>query len=231
SWEKCEGENILKSHRTGCVHKICPSLARIDDKVITDIKTFAEFFKNPSMDSFWDEHFSTLKEEEENWDQDEEQRDVLDAILQKTANRAEGAEATTTDIQDLLSELNISKPSNHKPVQIGKISKKHSSNTTTTTTPGTFVMLDMDKYADEWPQVAKILTVISTTETEIRWYKGAKTSTWSPATRRVKGSRGGKTEPFIEIINNNVIWFSGFSLTPSGHLPKQVREEVDAHVD
>lgn len=91
------------------------------------------------------------------------------------------------------------------------------------------ILLDESKYADEWPQIAKVLD-IQNDEVIIQWFKGSKKSAWRPATRRVGEQRGGKTEPYIENVNRINVWYIGFSLTSTGNLPKHVKDALDAYL-
>lgn len=92
------------------------------------------------------------------------------------------------------------------------------------------VLLYLEKYSHEWPQVAKVLD-IKEDVLELHWYKGSKTTSWSPATIRVKGCKGGKVMPFTENVTKSSVWLSGFQLTSSGLLPKYVREQMDIEWD
>uniref|UniRef100_A0A8W8MK57 DUF7869 domain-containing protein n=1 Tax=Magallana gigas TaxID=29159 RepID=A0A8W8MK57_MAGGI len=52
-----------------------------------------------------------------------------------------------------------------------------------------FVLVDIPKYAGDWPQVCCILS-IDCQHVTLRWYNGSKTTAWTPCTRLVKGARG-----------------------------------------
>lgn len=88
---------------------------------------------------------------------------------------------------------------------------------------GDMCLVDLAKYAGEWPQVGK---VIATTEKNctVHWYRGAKTSSWVPCTRPTK--ERGKREDFLESVSRDAIWLTGFRLTPSGNLPKQIKDRI-----
>ena len=52
-----------------------------------------------------------------------------------------------------------------------------------------FVLVDIPKYAGEWPQLCKIVSICDDADT-VRWYKGSKTTAWTPCTRRTPGGAG-----------------------------------------
>uniref|UniRef100_K1PE89 DUF7869 domain-containing protein n=1 Tax=Magallana gigas TaxID=29159 RepID=K1PE89_MAGGI len=52
-----------------------------------------------------------------------------------------------------------------------------------------FVLVDIPKYAGDWLQVCCILS-IDCQHVTVRWYKGSKTTAWTPCTRRGKDARG-----------------------------------------
>lgn len=111
------------------------------------------------------------------------------------------------------------------PVIIGKACGPR--NSTQEVQVDDFVLVDIPKYAGEWPQVCCILG-IDCQHVTVRWYKGSKTTAWTPCTRRVKGARG-KTEPWTETVSRSQIWTSGFALTPSGLLPKKIRDDLEVY--
>ncbi|KAH3748463.1 uncharacterized protein LOC127861194 [Dreissena polymorpha] len=226
TWNVCEGNFLLKSCPSGPVSQIAPSLERIDDKVINDMQTFASFYKDNAMANYWDKYFNELKEIEDSWM--DEPVHILDLLMQK---RRQEDTAASDDLSDLLGIAKIDDPI--PPVIIGnkKAAAASAAPAKETIKEGFFVLLDWAKYADEWPQLAKVINIVSPAEVEIHWYKGAKTTAWTPASRRMKGCKGGKTEPFVETVNTNVIWCRGFSLTPSGHLPKHIKDQVDVYFD
>lgn len=67
---------------------------------------------------------------------------------------------------------------------------------------------------------------VSGTCIKIHWYKGSKTTSWTPCTIPVPGEKG-KRQSWIEEIDVSEIWHYSFRLTPSGHLPKKVKELVE----
>lgn len=84
---------------------------------------------------------------------------------------------------------------------------------------GQYVCTDVPAYAGEWPQIGKVISMQPDTVT-LQWYKGSKTTTWKPCTKRVKGTKG-KTEAWEENVERCYIWSEGFNLTSTGHLPKK----------
>ncbi|CAC5411369.1 unnamed protein product [Mytilus coruscus] len=71
--------------------------------------------------------------------------------------------------------------------------KEHSVNV------GDFMLTDMKKYSDEWPQMGKIITICGL-NMEIHWYKGRKSTAWSPCTVPIPGQEGKE-----ETISRNYI--------------------------
>ena len=90
-------------------------------------------------------------------------------------------------------------------------------------------LLNVPKYNGEWPQVAKVVEVSKDTAL-IHWYGGSKTSRWSPCTVPVPGERG-KRIARTENVQLEHIWFSGFTFTPSRHLPSSVKTKIDRFTD
>ena len=90
---------------------------------------------------------------------------------------------------------------------------------------GDMCLLNVPKYAGEWPQIGKVLEIFPQ-DVSIQWYKGSKTGQWSPCTVPIPKQRG-KRMPWIEKIPLDQIWFSGFSFTPSRNLPSSVRSLLD----
>lgn len=80
-------------------------------------------------------------------------------------------------------------------------------------------------HIDSWPQVAKVME-INSDDVTVQWFWGSRTTSWMPATKRIKGLKG-KREPDTAKLKRQVIWYHGFSLTPQGFLPKAVREAID----
>uniref|UniRef100_A0A8W8MM29 DUF7869 domain-containing protein n=1 Tax=Magallana gigas TaxID=29159 RepID=A0A8W8MM29_MAGGI len=90
-----------------------------------------------------------------------------------------------------------------------------------------FVLVDIPKYAGEWPQLCQVINVAGDQFT-VHWYRGSRTTAWTPCKRRIQGTRG-KQEAWTEIINKQQIWSSAFKLTPSGHIPKKIRDELESY--
>ena len=87
-------------------------------------------------------------------------------------------------------------------------------------------LCDVAKYSGEWPQLAEIKE-IKGNRALVQWYKGSKTTSWNPCTKRVK--TGAKWEPWIEDIKISDIWCSGFELTGAKKLPQKIKEKVDKY--
>ena len=98
--------------------------------------------------------------------------------------------------------------------------------TTTCMKEGDFILADVPKYAGEWPQVGTIKQVQESGKVMVHWFKGSKTTSWTPCTIPVPRQRGKKME-WLEEVDLKNIWHYGFSLTPSGHLPKKVKDLID----
>ena len=90
---------------------------------------------------------------------------------------------------------------------------------------GLMALTDLDKYADEWPQVGKIVE-LEEESAKIHWYKGSKTGQWNPCSVPVPGHRG-KRMPWLEMIPISDIWMGDFRLTSKNCLPKHVKEAID----
>lgn len=91
---------------------------------------------------------------------------------------------------------------------------------------GEFVLCFLDKYVDEFPQLAKVLEVKSE-QLFVHWFKGAKTTVWHPKTLTGKGQR----KPFTEWISKNDAFFHSFHLTANGSLPKVAKDAVDKFME
>lgn len=91
---------------------------------------------------------------------------------------------------------------------------------------GTMVLTKIDKYNDDWPQVAKVQHVCNDMVT-VTWYKGW-TGSWIESTKPVPGNRG-KRMPWQETIQMSDIWFDNFSLTANGKLPTRVKQAIDRY--
>lgn len=87
-------------------------------------------------------------------------------------------------------------------------------------------LLDVPKYAGEWPQVAKV-TAIHGDRVLVHWFKGSKTTAWQPCTRR--SETGGKWVPWTEDVARDTIWLFDFQLTVTGKLPQKIREKIETY--
>lgn len=63
---------------------------------------------------------------------------------------------------------------------------------------GDFMCTDVPEYAGEWPQVCRVIAA-EENHLIVQWYKGSKSTTWTPCTRRMKGQKG-RTDPWVERV-------------------------------
>lgn len=82
-----------------------------------------------------------------------------------------------------------------------------------------FVLVDIPKYAGEWPQLCQVVSAL---------VKRFQNDRLDPM--QEKNSRNaGKKEAWTEKINKQQILSSAFKLTPSGDIPKKViRDELES---
>ena len=89
---------------------------------------------------------------------------------------------------------------------------------------GMMALMDVPRYAGEWPQIGQILSRQGE-EATIHWYGGSKTSAWKPCKRSVPGERGRRTDWVEKCLMSHII--STFKLTGSGNIPKNIKEIVE----
>lgn len=93
---------------------------------------------------------------------------------------------------------------------------------------GDFVLTDLLRYSDSWPQVGKIKEMGDTDDNvNILWFNGSLNGSWKPHMLRKKGIRG--LVEWTETISKKVIWRYGFELTPKYFLPKHIRDELEKY--
>ena len=94
---------------------------------------------------------------------------------------------------------------------------------------GDFCLLNVAKYAGEWPQIGKVVEILQT-NVVIQWMKGSKLGPWSLCTVPEPGVRG-KRVPWTEKVKPEEIWHSGFTFTNANKLPIRVRDLIDNFQD
>lgn len=104
------------------------------------------------------------------------------------------------------------------------IGKKRKAPNTRTSDVGLMALVDVPRYAGEWPQVGKIISQ-EDDMVSLHWFAGSKTTSWKPCKRAMTGGRG-KREDWIETIPTSCI-VSTFQLTASGNIPKNIKEVID----
>ncbi len=87
------------------------------------------------------------------------------------------------------------------------------------------VLTDLDKYEDEWPQVGQVTEIAGNDEVLIHWFKGTKTTAWTPCTVPMPGQRG-RRMAWLETINKQDILLK-CQLTGKNMLPKHVKDQLD----
>lgn len=74
-------------------------------------------------------------------------------------------------------------------VNIGYIGKGSSASKPRAVSNDDFVLVDIPKYAGEWPQLCQVINVAGDQFT-VHWYRGSRTTAWTPCKRRIQGTRG-----------------------------------------
>lgn len=87
-----------------------------------------------------------------------------------------------------------------------------------------FCLCNVTRFAKEWPQVAKVLSV-NGDNVKIMWYTGTKTTRWKPYT--VSRGRGLRVPTTETVHLSSEIWHYNFALTKSGKLPEKERRLVE----
>lgn len=88
-------------------------------------------------------------------------------------------------------------------------------------------LFDVPKYAGEWPQIGKVVEISGDT-IKVHWFKGSKSTAWTPCAVPIKGQKG-RRQPWVEIVPKTCTKFTGFQLTISNYLPKHVKDFVEAY--
>lgn len=88
-------------------------------------------------------------------------------------------------------------------------------------------LCDVAKYAGEWPQLAEIKE-LKDLHAVVHWYKGSKTTSWVPCTRRSRNTS--RWEPWLEEIALSDIWCHGFQLTGAKKLTQKIKDKLDDYI-
>ncbi|CAC5396044.1 unnamed protein product [Mytilus coruscus] len=116
----------------------------------------------------------------------------------------------------------------YKDLVVGKKkSDSQGENNTISVSIGEMVLLNLEEYKKEWPQVAQIIDFDEET-CMIHWYRGSKTKPWKPCSRMIQGKKG-KREAWTQKISKTEIMRNSFCLTKGGFLPKNVKEFCKSH--
>ncbi|XP_052696088.1 uncharacterized protein LOC128174616 [Crassostrea angulata] len=149
---------------------------------------------------------------------------ILDEILSAKTRRTENTPGSANpDIFD----FTIEEESEIPPVIIGKALPAVAVPGPCLYKEGDFVCTDVPEYAGEWPQVCRVIAA-EENHLVVHWYKGSKSTTWTPCTRRMKGQKG-RTEPWIERVAREYVWSTPFRLTSAGHIPKKMKDRLDEY--
>ncbi|XP_061171052.1 uncharacterized protein LOC133180592 [Saccostrea echinata] len=167
---------LLKENVVGSPLVIEPDYSEIEEnreRLESDVRGSYRFFGKEDDKRWWENFFSSQFD------------DTEDAL-----QMSQGTEPLEpTDVYN----FDLEEDSEIPPVIIGKCAPSAKA---TDIAPGDFVCADVPKYAGEWPQLGRIVSV-ECDSVQLQWYKGSRTTAWTPCTRRVKGVRG-KTEPWME---------------------------------
>ena len=109
---------------------------------------------------------------------------------------------------------------------IGKADRKSECNTIAV---NDFCLLNCAKYAGEWPQLAKVVDICQS-GIKFLWYKGSKTSPWTPCSVPAPGCRG-KKMPWQEIVHAKDILCYGLNLTGSSKFLRKLNKKIDNYQD
>lgn len=94
---------------------------------------------------------------------------------------------------------------------------------------GDMILTNMEKYHDEWPQVAQVVNINDNDDNiTVQWYKGSISTSWLPCTIPVPGQRG-KRMPWKEQVKRDDIWLSKYKLTNKNCLPKYVKQAIEQY--
>ncbi|WAQ94150.1 hypothetical protein MAR_006621, partial [Mya arenaria] len=168
-WTKCEGyllkcDTVKKCSRMPLIPPCCE---KVDEKVTTDTFSICKFYDDEVSGQWWADFFQDLKEQE---DREYNADDIISSLK---------AKALHEQINQQPAAQQEEKEDEIAPVIIGQAPKKKPTRNLQT---NDMVLVDTVRYADEWPQVASVLKIEETSVT-VQWFKGAKTSQWTPASR------------------------------------------------
>ncbi|XP_053389392.1 uncharacterized protein LOC128552403 [Mercenaria mercenaria] len=182
--------------------------------------TLTWFYRNNDILSWWDNYLEDITREEEC---DSSERAILEELV-ASHNRGSTQSQPEKEIDLDIPEINDP----IAPIIIGKPTMSRS-NTGKELQEGDMVLLDSLRFTEQWPQVAQVVHLEEDVAT-VQWFWGNKTTPWTPATKNKTGQRG-RREPYLLVFKKELIWHYGFNLTPSGMLPKSVRDKVDHYFD
>ncbi|XP_060551751.1 uncharacterized protein LOC132713258 [Ruditapes philippinarum] len=223
-WIKPGGDGLLLEEGQRQLYTIPSTTDNIDiEKLKTDLTTVYRYYNAEDLKSWWDGYINELYEDEE---LETTEVQLVEILRQKKINQKSPEEENEVSNTDDAINLPTLKPEIPKVI-IGKADRKAAQaiKEVETFEIGSFVICNYDKYPDEFPQLARVISV-SDENLELLWYKGAKTTTWKPASRPVKGQRG-QREPWTEIVPSIAVMFYDFQLTPLGKLPQHIKEVLD----
>lgn len=212
-------EYILKSDVEGEPDIVVPSFDEIHDNIDrleNDVKTSFKYFAKEEDKEWWNcffRKYDAPNDTNPSWP-------LEDLAAEK---RKKHSHASEEELGDPFT-FHLQEETPIPPVVIGKgssVSKPRA------VSNDDFVLVDIPKYAGEWPQLCQVINVAGDQFT-VHWYRGSRTTAWTPCKRRIQGTRG-KQEAWTEIINKQQIWSSAFKLTPSGHIPKKIRDELESY--
>ena len=94
---------------------------------------------------------------------------------------------------------------------------------------GDFVLTDMLRYSDSWPQLGQVIMEpeVQGHDVTISWYNGSLNGQWKEHLLRKKGVKG--LVQWTETIKRSVIWMYGFNLTPRGFIPKHIKDSIEKY--
>ncbi|XP_061174842.1 uncharacterized protein LOC133183984 [Saccostrea echinata] len=213
-WQKCDG-NLLKDPNL-TFQTIRPSLEDLDfEKLEKDVRGSFSYFKKEEDKQWWEAFFA-----EDTADYESEDEEIFPRLwVKKRKEPLANNEEEDLDISDTEDAI--------PPVIIGKRKSIKDNNSIL---PGSMALMDVPKYAGEWPQIGKVVSVDGTCNTfNIHWYAGSKSSSWKACRRAVQGGKG-RREDWVESVSINYFIMS-FSLTPSGNIPRNVKEVIDSYHD
>ncbi|XP_071143255.1 uncharacterized protein [Mytilus edulis] len=223
AWRECEGSDRYPLLRLPTTQpKLLQPNFQDLDKVENSILGARKYIDKEDM--IWWERFFQEKHNEELEYEDDDSSFKLFELARFVAQRPL-PDITTFSVPEIVVNRDVM-----PPVILGKKTKPAKSQPIIMEEglkADDFVLTNLEKYSDEWPQIGKVISICGH-NIHILWYKGSKSTSWSPCTMPISGQRG-KREPFIETVTRDQIWKSGFQLTNNGYLPKSVKDAIDRY--